>query len=321
MGQKEKAFIGLDLGGTFLKYALGKEDGTIIFKGKLPSNGQKPAEAVFEVMFMAVAEMLEIAKNKELEVAGIGVGSPGAVDFNTGRVLGTTPNLPMWTNADIRGQLQGRFEIPVWADNDANVAILAECRFGSAKGNTNVIGLTLGTGIGGGIVIDNQLFRGAHFSGAELGHMSINFDGPVCGCGGTGCIEVYASAPAMVKNYRGKITAQNMPLPERLTTEVIFERARAGEVTANQTIDEICFYLGCAIGNIVNIFNPDVVVLGGGVADAGDEFIARIWKNVKDHALEASLHGVRLVRAELGNNAGMVGALALAADAFKASQR
>ncbi|HOT97225.1 MAG TPA: ROK family protein [bacterium] len=321
MEQKERAFIGLDLGGTFLKYALGTEDGTIRAKGKLPSNAQESKEAVFAVMFTAVEELLEVATKQGLEIAGIGVGSPGAIDYNTGRVLGNTPNLPKWPNADIRGNLQGRFGIPVWADNDANVAILAEARYGAAKEYINVIGLTLGTGIGGGIVIDDQLFRGARFSGAELGHMSINFEGPLCGCGNPGCLEVYASAPAMVRNYAGKLKSRNLPVPEGLSTEVIFANAKTGEEAANETIDETCFYLGCGIGNIVNIFNPDVVVIGGGVADAGDEFIARIWKSVQGHALAASLEGVRLVRAQMGNDAGVVGALALAADAVKAARR
>ena len=321
MSQQEQAFIGLDLGGTFLKYALGKGDGTILLKNKLPSNADQPAEAVFNVMYAAVSELLEVAKKHNVEVVGIGVGSPGAIDFNTGRVLGNTPNLPMWANTDIRGHLQGRFGIPVWADNDANLATLAECRYGAAKGFPNVIGLTLGTGIGAGIVIDDQLFRGARFSGSELGHMTINYDGPLCGCGCKGCIEVYASAPAMVKNYREKLERQKMALPGQLNTEWIFGRAKAGEHEANQTIDEICLYLGSAIGSIVNIFNPEIVVVGGGVADAGDEFIARIWQNVQGHALQAALIGVRLVRAEMGNDAGVVGAIALAADAVKAAKK
>lgn len=318
MGLKERAFIGLDLGGTFLKYALGKGDGTILRSGKLPSNGSQSADAIFSVMFQAITELLEAAEKEGVEVAAIGVGSPGAIDFTTGRVLGNTPNLPAWTNADIRGRLQEKFAIPVYADNDANIAILAEARFGAAKGCPNVVGLTLGTGIGGGVVIDDRLFRGAGFSGAELGHMTINFDGPLCGCGSVGCVEAYASAPAMVKNYREKLSARHMPVPERLNTELIFANARSGEEEARQTIDEVCFYLGVAIGNIINIFNPEIVVIGGGVADAGDEFIARIWQNVDGHVLTAAQDGARLVRAELGNSAGVVGAIALAADSYKA---
>jgi glucokinase len=317
MGAKDKVFIGLDLGGTFLKYALGKADGTILYKSKIPSKADQSQDAIFSVMYAAVDALLLEAKALGVEVAAIGVGSPGAIDFNKGIVLGNTPNLPNWPDADIRGHLQGRFGIPVWADNDANLATLAECRFGAAKGIRNVIGLTLGTGIGGGIVIDDQIFRGARFTGAELGHMTIRYDGPICGCGCAGCIEAYASAPAIVRNYREKLAEKNLPIPAKLNTELIFERARAGESEANRTIDEVCLYLGTAIGSIVNIFNPDVVVIGGGVADAGDEFIARIWKNVEGHALQAALRGVSLRRAEMGNDAGVVGAFALAADCDK----
>ncbi len=318
MSNDSLAFIGLDLGGTFLKYALGREDGKVLAKGKMPSRAQESRDKTFEVMFMAIAEMLEKAKSFSVHVAGMGVGSPGAVDFDHGRILGNTPNLPNWSDADIRGELESRFNIPVWADNDANLMTLAECRYGAAKGSRYVIALTLGTGIGGGIVIDDQLYRGARFSGSELGHMSINFEGPPCGCGCVGCIEAYASAPAIVKNYREKLANKHFPTPNPITTEIIFQHAKDGDLLANQVIDEICFYLGAAIGSLINIFNPQVVVIGGGVADAGDEFIQRIWQAVHGRAMEAALRGVRLERASLGNDAGVVGAFALAADCYKA---
>lgn len=320
MSDDKTAFIGLDLGGTFLKFALGKADGTVLANGKLPSRAQESQQQIFTVMFAAVEQMLEKAHAMNLKVEGIGVGSPGAIDFDHGRVLGNTPNLPNWTDADIRGQLQGKFNIPVWADNDANLMTLAECRYGAAKGARFVIALTLGTGIGGGIVIEDQLFRGARFSGAELGHMSINFAGPVCGCGGIGCIEAYASAPAMVKNYREKLVKKQLPVPNPMNTELIFTQARQGDPLANQVIDEICFYLGAALGNVINIFNPQVIVIGGGVADAGEEFIQRIWKAVRGRAMEPALQHARIERASLGNDAGMVGAIALAADSFHANR-
>lgn len=316
----ERAFIGLDLGGTFLKYALGTEEGSIIFKGKKPSKANQSQEAIFSVMFAAVEDLLKEAEKRGLQIAGIGVGSPGGIDFNTGRVQGNTPNLPTWTDADIRGQLESRFNIPVWADNDANLATLAEARFGAARGSRNVVGLTIGTGIGGGIVIDDQLFRGARFAGAELGHMTIDHEGPICGCGCAGCIEVYASAPAMVREYTRRRQEKGLPVPEPVNTEVIFARAKGGEEEAREAIETVCYYLGVAIGSIINIFNPEVVVVGGGVADAGDAFVARIWSSVQGHALGACLTGVRLVRASMGNDAGVVGAFALAADCVKANR-
>ena len=292
--QWKRLLLGWIWEAPFLKYALGKADGTILFKGKKPSNADKPQDSVFSVMYSAVQELLQEALLRGVEISAIGVGSPGAIDFNTGRVLGNTPNLPDWSDADIRGRLEARFGIRVWADNDANLATLAECRFGAAKGARNVIGLTIGTGIGGGIVIDDRLFRGARFSGAEIGHMSIRYDGPLCGCGCSGCIEIYASAPAMVKNYREKLAAIHIPPPVNLNTEVIFARARAGENEANQTINEVCTYLGAAIGNVVNIFNPEVVVVGGGVADAGDEFITAHLERHRRSRHGSGLRGVRL---------------------------
>ncbi|MBN2355944.1 ROK family protein [candidate division KSB1 bacterium] len=313
------AFIGLDLGGTFLKYALGTADGTIFYKNKIPSNAKKGGAAIFSAMFAAVADLLKQAESSNLKVKAIGCGSPGAVDFDRGKIIGNTPNLRDWADADIRGRLSSRFHLPVWADNDANLMALAECRYGAAKGYRYVIALTLGTGIGGGIFIGDELYRGARFAGSEIGHMSIKYDGIPCNCGGIGCIEAYASAPAMVKSYIEKLSRSDLPIPKTVNTELVFAQAQQGQMEAISVIDETCHYLGAAIGNVVNIFNPEIIVIGGGVADAGDQFIAQIWQQTQKYAMAAALRGVKLVRAQLGNNAGMIGAIALAADYYKLS--
>ncbi len=315
--RNKDGFIGLDLGGTFLKYAVGAADGTVYYKNKIASNAKEGANAIFAAMYQAVEELLLKSKALDVEVKAIGCGSPGSVDFDRGVIIGNTPNLQGWDNADIRGKLSSRFHLPVWADNDANLMALAECRYGAAKGHRNVIAFTLGTGIGGGIIINNELYRGAHFSGAELGHMSINFEGVRCNCGSVGCIEAYASAPAMVRSYIEKLTQTHLPVPKIVNTELIFERAKEGEPQAIAVIDETCRYLGVAIGNAVNIFNPELIVIGGGVADAGDQFIAQIWKEAHRYAMAPSMRGVRLVRAQLGNDAGVIGAIALAADYYR----
>jgi glucokinase len=315
MEQKGKAFIGLDLGGTFLKYALASESGAVLVKSKRPSQGTQKKEAIFACIFAAIDELVQEAENRNLSIEAIGMGSPGAIDYDHCRLLGNTPNLPDWGDADIRREVAKKYPYPIWADNDANVAALAEVRQGAAKGHKYVIAITLGTGIGGGVVIDDQIFRGSHYAGAELGHMSIDYNGLPCGCGGLGCIEAYASAPAMVRNYVGKLNKAGITVPAVVNTELIFSQAKKGETAAIQVIDETCEYLGAALASFTNIFNPEIFVIGGGVADAGDEFMTRIWNAMAKRAMKAPLRNAKLVRAKLGNDAGVVGAISLAIDA------
>jgi glucokinase len=321
MVAEQEAYIGLDLGGTFLKYALGRADGTILVKSKRPSQGDEGKTKIFANIFIGIEEMLAEAAQRHLQVVAIGMGSPGAVDFDHCRLLGDTPNLPGWGDAEIRKEIAKRWDIPIWADNDANVAALAEVRQGAAKGHKYVIAITLGTGIGGGVVINDQIFRGSHYCGTELGHMSIDYNGLACGCGGVGCIEAYASAPAMVRNYVSKLQKAKLIVPAGVNTEMIFNQAAKGEETAMLVIDETCEYLGAALASFTNIFNPEIYVIGGGVADAGDEFMTRIWNALKKRAMAAPLRGLKLERAQLGNDAGVVGAISLAVDALREKRK
>lgn len=311
--------IGLDLGGTFLKYALGYPDGQLLVSKKRPSKGDQSQSAIFEVMFKAIEEMLHEAEKRRGKVIAIGVGSPGAIIFTEGRLNGNTPNLINWGNANIRKEIEEKFHLPVWADNDANVATLGEARQGAAKGCQFVIALTLGTGIGGGILINNEIYRGANFAGAELGHVSIKHDGLPCNCGGIGCIEVYASAPGMVRNYLSKTVG--IQKTENITTETIFSHAKKGKPEAIATIQETCEYLGTALASFVNTFNPQLIVIGGGVADAGEDFMNQIWRELEKRAMPPCLDGVKLVRATLGNDAGVVGAICLAAEMYARSKQ
>ncbi len=313
--------IGFDLGGTFLKYALGNIKGEILFKGKKPSKGDQAKSAIFSVFYECTDELLVRAKKLGGRVVAIGVGSPGAVNFDKGRLIGNTANLPQWGNAQIRKRLEDKYGIPVWADNDANVMALAESRVGAAKGYENVIAITLGTGIGGGILLNNELYRGHNFAGAEIGHMSIEYDGIPCGCGGRGCLERYASATAMVKNYIAKLNARSLEIPNKVTTELIFAQAHEGDREAIETIDETAEYLGAALASLTNIFNEEIIVVGGGVAEAGDEFMNLIWQAIQARAMKPGLIGLQLVKAKLGNDAGMFGAVSLAIDNYKKMEK
>ncbi len=312
-------YAGLDLGGTFLKYAYGTADGKILKKDKKPSRADKSQQDVFNVIFQAIEELQREAEQQGGRIAAIGVGSPGAIDFERGRLIGSTPNIAHWTNADIRGQIEGKFNIPVWADNDANIMAFAESRCGAAQGCKNVIGATLGTGIGGGILIDGEIYRGTNYAGAEIGHMMIVHDGLECNCGARGCFEQYASAPAMVRHYVTLMKARGKSVPEKVNTVAIFARAENGDPEANEAIDITLGYLGTGFASLVNIFNPEVLVVGGGVAEAGEEFIARIQQAIEQRAMKPALRGFRVARAQLGNDAGFVGGMSMAAEMLQKS--
>lgn len=309
-------FIGLDLGGTWLKYGIAGRDGTLLHKARRPSGAKDGREAIFGSMLAAVRELLEWSRDKGT-VRAIGVGSPGLVDYRRGVLLGGAPNLPGWDGADIRGRLQQEFGIPTYVDNDANVMALAEARLGAARGAKQAIFLTLGTGIGGGILIDGKLYRGAWFCGAELGHTVIKFDGRPCNCGNVGCVEQYASAPGMIRTYTELLEKGGKSIPDGITTEVIFARAAAGESEAQKAIEDTAYYLGVGLSSFVNIFNPEVVVIGGGVAEAGDDFIRMAEGVARKLAQPGATEGLRVVRAQMGNDAGMVGAVLLAAEGIE----
>ena len=310
MSVEKELVIGLDLGGTFLKYALGTQDGELIIHRKTPSKANENKASIFQVIFSSIQELLDEAAVMDAQVIAIGMGSPGAINFETGRQVGSTPNLPAWVDADMRGEIEAKFNIPTWADNDANIMAFGEARRGAAKGHQHMIALTLGTGIGGGILINNEVFRGYNYAGAEIGHMSIDYDGKECNCGNRGCIERYASATGMVETYVEKKGCS----PDGISTELIFERIKQGEKEAIETLDDTALYLGMALTSLVHIFNPQVIVIGGGVADAGDEMLHKVWKVLEKRCMRPNMVGLKLVRAQLGNKAGIVGAICLAAE-------
>ncbi len=307
-------FAGLDLGGTYLKYAVGKADGKILKKGKLPSRADESQDIVFSVMFEALRECQKEAEKQGGTLKAVGVGSPGAIDFDTGCLIGSTPNIKNWANADIRGTIEAETGLPVWAENDANIMAFAESRQGAAQGYNNVICTTLGTGIGGGILIDGEIYRGSNFAGAEIGHMMIVHDGLPCNCGGHGCFEKYASATAMIRQYVELLTESGKSIPNHVSAKIIFENADRGEKEADKTIEITLAYMGTGFASLINIFNPEILVVGGGVAGAGNSFITRIQRAIEERAMKPALKNFKVIKAKLGNDAGFVGGISLAAE-------
>jgi glucokinase len=311
-------FIGLDLGGTNLKYALGTSAAEIIVKNSKPSLADQSQKKIFENMFSAVDELLKEAQTRGEKVNAIGVGSPGCVDFKNGKLLGPAPNFEDWTNAPIKKNFEDKFKLPTWADNDANLMALAESRKGAGRNYNSLLCVTLGTGIGGGIIINRELHRGVHYSAAEIGHIIIEYGGRPCNCGNRGCLEAYTAAPAMVERYRKKLKRTGVMFDfEGLSTELVFQKARLNEDLAKETIIEMCDYLGTGIASAANTIDPDIIIIGGGVAEAGDEFIRRIEQVVKQNTLKSIAGKLKVVKAELNLAAGIVGAILLAAENYQ----
>lgn len=308
-------FVGLDLGGTNLKYALGTETGDVLVKLNRPSLASKSQGTIFENMFAAVEELLAEAINRGEKISAIGVGSPGNIDFESGQLIGNAPNLASWKDAAIKKNFQENFNIPTWVDNDANLMALAEARKGAGQDYNTIVCITLGTGIGGGIIINNEIYRGTHSSAAEIGHIIIEFGGRPCNCGNLGCLEAYAAAPAMVDRYRRKLKRSGVFYDiENLSTELIFQKAEMNEDLAKETIMETCDYLGTGIAGIVHIIDPEIVIIGGGIAEAGAEFISRIEWVVKNTVLKPIAEKIKVVKANLNKEAGVIGAILLASD-------
>jgi glucokinase len=301
---RENVLAGIDLGGTFIKYGLVDSDGKILVKSSTPTPGGR--QAILKGFAVIVAELRDIASAQRRTLQAIGVGSPGIVDSEKGKIIGRSPNLPGWQGAEVKKKLESTTGLPVAVDNDANVMALAEHRFGSPNVNSGMY-ITVGTGIGSGIIIDNRLWRGARFAGAELGHTIIEKNGKQCKCGKRGCLELYANAEAF-RSYYGK------KIPPAGGVRYIFEQAKAGDQQALRAIETAADYLACGIGSALELLNPEVVVIGGGVAAGGEPYFRAIRSRLKSYASSSSLAGLRVLKARLGNDAGLIGAALLAKD-------
>jgi glucokinase len=315
---KKKVGIGIDLGGTSIKYALGKEDGEILKRGNRPSRASEKYQIILNEISLAIHEMMDYATAKGLKVSAIGVGTPGAVDVTTGFLKGSTPNFKCWRHVPIKSELEKKVGLPVFVDNDANLMALGEAKYGAGMGHKHIICLTIGTGIGGGIIIEGNLFRGSNFAGAELGHTTIKYNGPNCRCGGKGCLEKYASASAMIEQFYKKSTRQDPSLKkDAINVKYIFKQMASGNAIAKEVIDNSTYYLGRGLADFINIFNPTIIIIGGGVAEAGKAYLKRIREVAFTYAMDCAKEDVKIAGAKLGNKAGYMGAICFALDQVK----
>ena len=306
-----QAAVGIDLGGSSIKAALVSDRLEILSRNAVPTDLRSQG-----VLLSAIERLVE-SVSKDTTPSAVGFGLPSQIDQRHGRVLDST-NVPL-EDLDFKAEMASRLGVPVEIDNDANVACLAEWRIGAARGARNVVMLTLGTGVGGGLVLDGRLYRGSIGSGAELGHMSVDENGPHCQghCSSRGCLEVLASATGVMAaaqqiasdHPHGGLAAARAA-GEDLDARYVIDRARAGDEEAIEVFAIVGRHLGVGITNLVNIFNPEVVVIGGGIAAAGEALLAPARGEYERRVLKATA-GARIVAAELGNDAGALGAAAM----------
>lgn len=296
--------VGIDLGGTFAKCALVSNLGEILFEAKLPVGGAS-REKIISVIGELIQKVVVEAAEKGLMLKGIGIGTPGVVD--NGIVLGGADNLDRWENIDLGSVFSEKFNMPVVVDNDANVMGLGETAFGSAKDCSDVVFITVGTGIGGAIVINGQLYGGYKNRGGELGHLTIQHDGIDCSCGGRGCLEAYASTSALIKQYADK-TGKDV---KAIDGRYIIQRYNENEAEAVECLKVHTDYLGHGIAGFINTFAPQKVVIGGGISEAGQFYIDMIKESAFKYAMPDCSTNTDIVPASLGNNAGCLGAASL----------
>ncbi len=303
--------IGIDIGGTSLKCGVVNELGEILFSFIVSLKEAKTEEEIINLIVKAITQCTDELNEP---IVGIGIGFPGLIENDV--IVGGGVNLPGFEQLPLGKILNDLTGHNVVIDNDANLMGLAEVIYGSAKDSEDAIFLTIGTGIGGAIMINKKLFGGYHNRGAELGHTVIQYNGIQCACGGHGCLETYASVTALIAYYK----SLNKTAKEHIDGKTIIEKYLAGEEHAVNAMEHHFDYLAAGIVNCVNIFSPQKVIIGGGISEAGQFYIDELTKRVKKTAIPVSFSNTKIVAASLGNKAGLLGACANAFQKFKTTE-
>jgi glucokinase len=315
-------FLAVDLGGSQARVATSNDE--LILTGRLdePTDHSRGPESVVAQLARLCRKSCEASGVSLTDIAMLAVGSPGPLDTRQGVVF-DPPNLLGWERVPLRDMLQAALHLPTVIVNDANAAALGEFHFGAGRGTRNLVYLTISTGIGGGVVVDGVLLEGSSGSGGELGHMTIDRDGPLCPCGNIGCLEALGSGRAIAHRY-GQAVARRDGVAESAaptTARDVVRLASEGDELALEVFRDAAQAVGTGVVNCINIFNPDVVVLGGGVTNAGERLFAPVRAMVERYALPRPRTSVRIVPAELGSDVGLIGAAAVAVAAHQRSSR
>jgi glucokinase len=310
-------YIGCDLGGTNLRAAIvDVRTGAVLLQSSIPTQAWEGHEAVMQRMAGLFLQVIEAAELSKDEIGGIGIGVPGVLDIDRGRVL-FLPNLPgTWPDVPLADTINGMTGLPVWILNDVRSITYGEWRFGAGRGVDTVAVLAIGTGIGGGLILNGQLHLGIGGTGGELGHMVVDYNGPRCGCGNYGCLEAYASGPAIaamgMKAVAQGLTTRITELCEhdlnRITPKLIAKAAEAGDEIAMDIFEKAGYYLGVAASSICAAIGPRRIILAGGVSQAGRLLLDPMERTMRERVHVMPVEQVEIVLAKLGNNAGVIGA-------------
>jgi len=322
-------FVGLDVGGTSMKCGIVDDAGNSHSLVNLPTEPERGQEAGLATMAEAIRQAVAAAHLTLADIAAIGVATPGLGDIPTGTIV-DPPNLKPWKNVPVKQYIMDTFHLPTTYQNDANAAAYGEFWMGAAKGVDSMVLFTLGTGVGGGVIVNGRIVEGRHSHGGELGHMKIVVrDGRWCGCGRRGCLEAYASATGVVKRAREALSAgapssrlrcmvTNL---DHLSAREVFEAASAGDELAASIVEETAFYLAIGAVNVMHTVDPDMVVFAGGMVAAGEPFLARIRHHVMENACAIPAAKTEVRFATLGGDAGYIGSAGCARQAYHDQRR
>ncbi len=317
---KAECVVGLDLGGTKILAGVFNNALESIAVTKLSTKSQRGVDKVIERIARCIQDAVDEADLSMKQVKGVGIGAPGAVDFDAGTVI-FAPNMEGWKDVPLKKELEKHLGVPVFVENDCNIAALGVYVAELKSKPRSMVGMFIGTGIGGGIIIDGKLYSGFGHTAGEVGHMVLEINGPKCNCGNKGCFEALASRTAIFQQIKAGIKdGEKTILTDMLGNDLedlrsgdLRKAVRKGDKYVDKIIEGAAEYIGVATANIINILNPEVVVLGGGVIEAlADEMMGVIVETAKDYAMAGAMKGVEIIASELGDSAGITGGAVLA---------
>jgi len=318
-----KMAVGVDLGGTTIHTALVTLEGQLIAHEHCLTDAIKGVDTVIAHICDSIRNVCAKGNIAPDDLLAIGIGSPGPLSTKTGIVI-DAPNLNGWVNVPLRDLVQQSFKAPIFLDNDANAAAYGEFWVGAGKGVQNLIAITLGTGIGGGLIIDGKLFRGPDDTSGEIGHTTVLLDGPPCNCGSQGCLEALSSATALVRRAVESLKSGSSSLLNqmsyhdysKISSKMIYDAAVQGDLLSIELLRETGFYIGVSCASWVNVLNPEMIILFGGMMGAGEFIITPIREEIRKRAFPQPAARVKIVPAILGNDAGAIGAAGIALAEF-----
>ena len=314
----DRIYLGIDIGGTAVKFGLVNGEGVMVSEVSEYSvkfdNYETP---IIETVVKSVKEFMSKNNKNFFDINGIGVSATGGINSKLGIVEGSAGHIKNWEGTNIKKRLEAEFGMNTVVLNDANAAALGEMWKGAAKGRENVVVMTIGTGVGGGIIVDSKILLGSKGFAGEIGHIPVNVDGEECSCGNTGCIEHYGSTSALVRNIKnavisGEIIGIN---EDEIDGRLIFKQVSAGNKVVIKYVDEWINYISAALVGLVHIFNPEMVILGGGVSKQKEFFVDKVRDKVLHSVMDNFAQSLSIEAAELGNNAGIIGAVKFVIDA------